>query len=75
MAKDKTNVLIVDDHSVVTEEIKGIVGKEQDLEIAGSATDGLKALAMLKSLKPGIVILDILMANLDGVETTRRIKE
>lgn len=71
----KTRVLIVDDHSVVIEGIKKALEKEPDVEIAGTATDGHKALSMVKSIKPDIVIMDISMPNLDGVETTNEIKK
>ena len=63
MAKDKTNVLIVDDHSVVTEGIKGVLKQEEDFEVVGTAPDGCKALSMMKFLKPDIVILDRLLSS------------
>jgi len=73
--RGKAKILIVDDHSVVIEGIKGILAEEQDFEVVGTAPDGLEAVAMIKSLRPDIVILDILMTNLDGIETARQLKQ
>jgi DNA-binding NarL/FixJ family response regulator len=72
---DKTRILIVDDHSVVIEGIKSLLSNEKDFEIVGSTKDGRKALSMVKSLKPDIVILDISMPHMDGVQITHQIKQ
>jgi len=71
---DKTRVLIVDDHYVVIEGIKTLLSGETDFEIVGSATDGHQALSLVKSMKPDLVILDISMPNLDGVDAANEIK-
>jgi DNA-binding NarL/FixJ family response regulator len=72
---DKTRVLIVDDHVVVIEGIKTVLSSEPDFEVVGSALDGGEAVSMIESLKPDIVILDISMPNVDGMETAREIKK
>lgn len=71
---EKTRVLIVDDHSVVIEGIKKLISDEADFEIVGSTEDSRKSLSMVKSLKPDVVILDISMPYMDGIEVTREIK-
>lgn len=71
---DKTRILIVDDHSVVSEGIKNFLSGEEDFEVVGSTEDGRKALSMIKSLKPDIVILDISMPYMDGVQITHEVK-
>jgi len=71
---DKTTVLIIDDHSVVTEGIKNLLSTDEDFEIAGSIEDSRQALPKLESLKPDIVILDISMPHLDGIELAHEIK-
>jgi RNA polymerase sigma factor (sigma-70 family) len=73
MVDDKTRVLIVDDHSVVTAGIENLLSGEKDFDIVGSTGDGRRALSMVKSLKPDIVILDISMPHKDGVELAHEI--
>jgi DNA-binding NarL/FixJ family response regulator len=64
---EKTKVLIVDDHPVVIEGLKGVIEADPDFELAGTAQDGQEALTMIRSLDPDIVILDILMPGMDGI--------
>ena len=72
---EKKTVLIVDDHPVVIKGLSSLIKDEPDFELAGSTTDSRQALSMIQSLKPDIVILDILMPHMDGVEVARQIKE
>lgn len=72
---DKTKVLIVDDHSVVIEGVRKALEREPDCEIAGTARDGLRAVETVKTLKPDIVIMDVSMPDLNGVEATQQIKK
>ena len=71
----KSRVLVVDDHPVIVEAIKKIIGDEPDFEFVGSAKDGEQSLSIIKSLNPDIVILDILMPHMDGVEVAHQLKE
>jgi RNA polymerase sigma factor (sigma-70 family) len=71
---DKTSILIVDDHAVVLEGIKKLLSDEADFEVVGTVKDARKAISMIKSLKPDIVILDISMPHMDGVEIAHEIK-
>ena len=71
----KSRVLVVDDHPVIVEAIKNIIEDEPDFEFVGSAKDGEQSLSIIKSLKPDIVILDILMPHMDGVEVAHQLKE
>jgi len=71
----KTTVLIVDDHSVVVEGIRKAIEKETDFQVAGVAADGLQAIEQVKVLKPDLVILDVSMPDLNGVETAHRIRQ
>ncbi len=72
---EKRKVLIVDDHTVVIEGIKKILSNEEEFEVVGSAKDGCQALSLINSLNPDIVILDIAMPGMDGIETAREIKK
>jgi len=72
---DKTKILIADDHRVVIEGIKSALQENPEFEVVGEAIDGLEAVEFVKSSSPDMVIMDISMPNLGGVEATRQIKE
>ena len=72
---DITKVLIVDDHFVVVEGIKKLLFDEADFEVVGSSEDSRKVVSLIKSLKPDIVILDISMPHVDGIEIAHAIKK
>lgn len=67
-------VLVVDDHEVVREGICELLSREQDLEVIGQAADGEECLQLARSLHPDIVLLDVEMPRLGGIETTERLK-
>jgi len=71
----KTKILLVDDHRVVIEGIKSSLQEHPEFEVVGEAVDGLEAVEFVKSSRPDIVIMDISMPNLNGVEATKQIKE
>jgi DNA-binding NarL/FixJ family response regulator len=68
-------ILIVDDHRVVIEGIKSALREDPEFEVVGETVDGLRALELVRSLNPDIVIMDISMPNLNGIEATKRIKK
>ena len=72
---DKIKVLIVDDSSFVRKALTRIFEAEQDIEIAGSASDGREAIEKVTTLNPDVVTLDIMMPGMDGIETLRHIME
>ncbi len=67
-------IVLADDHTMFRQGIKRIIGEVADLEVVGEASDGLQLLNLLKKLTPHMVILDISMPNLRGIEATREIK-
>jgi DNA-binding NarL/FixJ family response regulator len=71
----KTRILIADDHEIVRRGIRPIIESEWGWEICGEASDGQQAVTMAGELKPDIVILDIMMPLLGGVEATRQIHQ
>jgi DNA-binding NarL/FixJ family response regulator len=71
----KSKILIVDDHQVVIEGIKGALREHSEFEVVVEALDGLQAVELAKSLKIDIVIMDISMPNLNGIEATKQIKQ
>ena len=69
----KIKVLIVDDHKIVREGICHILEKHKEFEVVGAAENGRTALQMVKSLMPDVVIMDIAMPDMNGIEATRQI--
>ena len=70
----KIKIFIADDHPVVVEGISRALEKEPDFEIVGTAPDGLQAVKMVKTQNPDLVIMDISMPNMKGIEATQEIK-
>jgi DNA-binding NarL/FixJ family response regulator len=66
-------LLIVDDHTVVRQGLSLLFGTADDIEVVGTAADGVVALSQVDALTPDVVLMDIGMPRLDGIETTRRI--
>ena len=67
-------IVLADDHAMFRQGITNILESAEDLEVVGEANDGLKLLELLKKVTPDMVILDISMPNLRGLEATREIK-
>lgn len=70
----KKNILIVDDSFVMRALLRGIVTSDPDLAVVGEATNGLEALQNIKELKPDLVLLDIEMPHMDGIECLKRMR-
>ena len=73
--ESRIRVLIADDHAVVREGIRQLLGAESDMSVVGEASDGLEALDMVKMLKPDVVLLDIAMPGVSGLEAVSLIKD
>ena len=68
-------LLIADDHAVVRTGLTQLLSAVDDVELVGAATDGEQAVALSAELAPDVVLMDLEMPALDGIEATRRIKE
>ena len=71
--KKKARILIVDDHAIVRKGIRFLTQREKDLHVCGECEDGAKVLASIKSLKPDIVILDIFLKDMNGIDVLQEI--
>jgi NarL family two-component system response regulator LiaR len=69
-----TRILIVDDLAHVRRELSTILGLTPGLEVVGEAADGLEAVRQAEALHPDVVLMDLVMPGLDGIEATRQIK-
>jgi DNA-binding NarL/FixJ family response regulator len=69
------NVLVVDDHAIVRHGLRQLFETTDDIVMVGEATDGEQAIAMVRDRTPGLVLMDLSMPGLDGIEATRRIVE
>ena len=70
----KTRILIADDHLVVRMGLAAIIDCENDLSVAGEAEDGAKAVELAKTLKPDVVVMDLMMPRMNGADATAAIK-
>lgn len=68
-------VLLVDDHRLMRDGLRALLGTEPDLEVVGDASGGREAIALSALLHPDVVLMDVGMPGLTGMETTRRIVE
>jgi len=68
-----TRILLVDDHGIVREGLRSVLEKEEDLKVVGEAEDGREAFGLVGDLLPDIIVMDITMPNLNGVDATRQI--
>ena len=66
-------VLIVDDHTIVRKGIKALLAEMSDVQIVGEADDGVDAIRLSKQLEPDVILMDLLMPRMDGIDATRQI--
>jgi DNA-binding NarL/FixJ family response regulator len=71
----KTTIYFVDDHQMLIDGLKALMVKEKNFEIVGESTSSLKALEQVKKIKPEVVVIDINMPELSGIDLTRKLKE
>jgi DNA-binding NarL/FixJ family response regulator len=72
-SSERIRVLVADDHPVFRRGMRAILGAEPDTELLGEATDGEEAVTLALELRPDVILMDLNMPNLNGIEATRRI--
>jgi len=72
---DRIRVLIADDHAVVRQGLRTFLEVQDGIEVVGEAGDGQEALKMVEALSPDVVVMDLLMPRLSGIDATLRIRE
>jgi two-component system, NarL family, response regulator NreC len=73
--RDKIHILLADDHAVVRQGFKMILGSQADMVIVGEAGNGREALELAEKLHPDVVVMDVSMPELNGIEATRRLAQ
>lgn len=72
---EKIRILLVEDHVVVRQGTRQLLEREPDFEVVGEAGDGEQAVKTARQLKPDVIIMDVAMPNMNGIEATKQIKE
>ena len=70
---DKIRVMLADDHAILRSGLRALLNAEPDIEVVGEAADGQEAVALAERLRPDVVVMDIAMPRLDGLQATRQI--
>ncbi len=73
--REKIRILLADDHAVVRQGFKMILAAQQDMEIVGEAGNGREALDLAGQLQPDVIVMDVAMPELNGIEATRRVAD
>ncbi|NMC55267.1 MAG: response regulator transcription factor [Chloroflexi bacterium] len=71
----KITVLLVDDHAIVRDGVRSFLNAQPDLEVIGEAGSGLEAVSLAESLVPDVILMDLIMPGMDGVEATWRVRK
>lgn len=69
----KIRVMLADDHGILRAGLRALLGMEPDIEVVGEAADGQEAVTLAQALRPDVVVMDLLMPRMDGLEATRQI--
>lgn len=72
---DKIKVMLIDDHQVVRDGLRHMLALEEEIEVVGEAADAKEALAKVELLSPEVILMDIKMPGVDGLELTRQVKQ
>ncbi|HEU4642021.1 MAG TPA: response regulator transcription factor, partial [Gemmatimonadaceae bacterium] len=71
MSSDLIRVVLADDHAIVRAGLKAVLGSARDIEVVGEASNGKDAIALVQRLHPDVVVMDLSMAEMDGIAATK----
>lgn len=75
MGKEAITVALADDHNIVRQGLRKLLETEQGLQVVGEASDGLEAAQMVENLRPDILVVDVMMPGMNGLEVTRQVRK
>ncbi len=73
--RDNISILLAEDHIIVREGTRELLQHQPDMEVVGEASDGEEAVTLARQLKPNVIVMDIAMPKLNGIEATKQIKK
>ncbi len=71
----QTSILLVDDHEIVRAGLRSLLERQEDIGIVGEASSGVEAVELATQYQPDVILMDVSMSDMDGIEATRRVKE
>jgi len=71
----KTTIVLADDHPIVRQGLRTVLEAEPDLQVIGEAGDGLETMSLVERLRPQVLVLDLLMPRLSGLEVARQVRQ
>ena len=75
MTTASIRAIVVDDHALLRSGLMGILGSQDDIDVVGEGADGRDAIRLVRSLRPDVVLMDVRMPQMDGIEATRLLAE
>lgn len=75
MTMIQTSILLADDHQVVIDGLRSLLANEQDMSVIGQASDGMQVLPTVLALHPDVLVLDLMMPGMNGLEVSRQLRE
>jgi YesN/AraC family two-component response regulator len=70
-----TSIVLADDHHIVRQGLRALLDAETDLTVVGEAADGLEALSLVEELAPNVLIIDLMMPKLNGMEVVKKVSQ